>query len=589
MNRLVVGVIGHVDHGKSALVKALTGEDTDRLAEEKARGITIALGFASLGGTIDLIDMPGHERFVRTMIAGATGIDAVLLVVAANEGVKPQTIEHVEIAALLGIRRAVVAVSKCDLASVDEAALVAEEALELLARCGFAIVCDGTGISPLPGGEGLSVVLTSTLRNQGIDTLRTELLALASQQNHRPTDGLAFLPIDRAFSMTGHGPVVTGTLRGAAIVTGDKLELLPAGRGVRVRAVQVHGEKVERALPGQRAALNLRDVDLAGLERGMALAAPGSLVPSDWLTIAIRAVAGAPPLSNGKRLRALLGTGEVEVRLRLLDRDALEPGDSAFAQLRCSEPVALPAGEHVILRLPSPVCTVAGGRLLEAAERRLKRNSPPVLQRLAELRDLPPAGIIAGEVQRAAAAGTTLRHLSRLTALSPARVTEMLQPLAVDIGRGGEVLPSAERERRRQLKPRPPDEAQLRADAEWAGRIAETLHQAGLTPPLPKDLVVDAASNRAVERLLRDGTLIRATDRDKGKELLFHRDAVAKARRILTPLLASQPGLLVSEIAGALGISRKFCMPLLDHLDSVRFTRRQGDKRVLYAAPSAMP
>ena len=601
MTRLVVGVIGHVDHGKTALVRALTGQDTDRLPEEKARGISIALGFAHLAGSdgtvVDLIDMPGHERFVRTMVAGATGIDGVLLVVAANEGVKPQTREHVEIAGLLGIRRALVAVSKCDLVSPEEAELVGAEAAELLERNGLlplpfrgggrgvgAIIQarrlpDSPHPNPSPEEEGLSEAIhTSATTGQGVTDLRHALLTLATHQSPSTAGGLPYIPIDRAFSITGHGPVVTGTLRGAPVAMGDQLELMPQRRKVRVRAVQVHGEAASSAQPGQRAAINLRGVDIADLQRGMALAAPGALALSEWLTLSLGSLPGAPLLKNGARLRALFGTDQADVRLRLLDRDELEPGDACFAQLRCASPVALPVGEHVILRRASPAVTVAGGRVLEAVSFRLKRRAPAVLQRLGELRDLPPAGVIAAEVVRVGAGGTTIEHLSRLTALTPSRVAEVLENLPVVVTRAGAVLPRAEAERRRKLTPRP-DPGREAADAECAARIAEQLRLAGLTPPLPGEIVNDPATHRAIERLLKQGVLIRATDRDKGKELLFHRDAVAEARRILATLLVGE-GLSVSGLAAALGISRKFCMPLLDHLDTVRFTRRVGDRRV---------
>ena len=221
MTPLVLGVIGHVDHGKTALVRALTGQDTDRLAEEKQRGISIALGFAHLNvgsdAAIDLIDMPGHERFVRTMISGATGIDAILLVLAANEGVKPQTVEHVDIAGLLGLRRAVVAISKTDLVAPEQARKVADDAVRLLAL---------SGLDPLPP------VMTSALQETGIEDLRRALQDLAAQQRPHTADGFAYLPIDRAFSIAGHGPVVTGTLRGAAVTAGDTLELLPSRRAM---------------------------------------------------------------------------------------------------------------------------------------------------------------------------------------------------------------------------------------------------------------------------------------------------------------------------------------------------------------------
>jgi len=614
---LVLGVIGHVDHGKTALVRALSGEDTDRLAEEKRRGISIALGFARMhaGNTeIDLIDMPGHERFVRTMISGATGIDAVLLVVAANEGIQPQTIEHVDIAALLGLVRCVVAISKADLVDPTQARRVADDAMRLLSR---------SGLEPTPP------VMTSTLHGTGIEELRQRLEDLAAGQLPRAADGVAFLPIDRAFSIAGHGPVVTGTLRGAAVTVGDTLELLPARRAVRVRAVQVHGERVINATPGQRVALNLRDIEIAELGRGMALAAPDALRLSKWLTISIRALPGAPPLTNGMRLRAMLGTDERGVRLRLLDRNVLEPGQSAFAQLHSVEPVALPAREAVVLRVPSPPRTVAGGRVLEPEARRAQRHNQRILQRLEDLGALPPAAILVAEAECAGTAGTTLRSLAQLLALPAPRIVELLRTLPLMVTRSGAVLRKADVDNllaripatlarhealsRDQLLestgtgaevldealrvllargmiskrgsqfliPRPQEErARARDEADLAARIAEVLRRGGLSPPTPATFVTDPRSSRAVERLLREGVIVSALDADKRKEILFHREAIEDAKRRLAPLLERPPGMLVTEIGAQLGISRKFTMPLLGHLDTIRFTRRIKDRRV---------
>jgi selenocysteine-specific elongation factor len=616
--RLVLGVIGHVDHGKTALVRALTGQDTDRLPEEKRRGISIALGFASLrvgsDTGIDLIDMPGHERFVRTMVSGATGMDAVVLVVAANEGLKPQTIEHVHIASLLGVRRAVVAISKTDLASGEESARAAQEAVRLLARCGV---------------RAVGIALTSVREETGIEALRDTLRNLA--QSQRLAEGTVFLPIDRSFNIVGHGPVVTGTLRGAAISVGDTLELLPLSRRVRVRAVQVHGASVAAAEPGQRVALNLRDVELADLERGMVLAAPDTLALFGRLTMAVRAVEGSPPLKNGMRLRALLGTCELEVRLRLLSGRVLEAGQAGFAQLQCERPVALPAGEHCVLRLPSPAQTVAGGRILETGARRERRGCPQLLRRLEDLRTLPPVALFAAELRRAGQGGTTLRHLSQLSSLAIPVVVDYLRTLPVIITRSGLVVGKVELEKlleqipvflaahpdglsreqllpsltqtspavldealarlrlhgtvaergRLLLLPRPDAErARARSEADRASEIAENLRRAGLRPPDPAAIVVDSGSKRAVERLLREGVVVRALDRAKGREILFHRDTIQTAQRHLAPLLERPPGLLVTEIGVALGISRKYSMPLLDYLDTIHFTCRINDRRV---------
>jgi selenocysteine-specific elongation factor len=615
---LVVGVIGHVDHGKTALVKALSGEETDRLEEEKRRGISIALGFARLNlgaqAIVDLVDMPGHERFVRTMISGATGMDAVLLVVAANEGIKPQTIEHIDIAALLGLRRGLIVITKTDLASAEAARQVAEEVGLLMQRSGL---------------ERLPPVMTSALQGTGIEELRRALSALAANQDVRATDGHLYLPIDRAFSISGHGPVVTGTLRGASITTGDTLQLWPEQREVRIRAVQVHGEQAPSATPGQRVALNLRDVEIAALSRGMALAAPGALALSPWLTVAIRSVASAPPLKNGARLLALVGTDEKEVRLRLLDRDVLEPGESSLAQLHCLDAIAVPAREHFILRVPSPPRTVAGGPVLDANARRLKRRNAEVLQRLEQLRDLAPARIIAAEVERAALKGTTLRSLSQLSALAIPRVAELIRALPVTVTRAGTALLTAHmndlllripallakgvelsqhqlsealgssnevleeglrlllargaiaKRGSRFLVPRPQeDQARARDEAELTAHIADVLRQAGLSPPSPSSLITDARSKRAVERLLRERVIVRALDEAKGKEILFHQEAIDYAKERLKPQLERAPGLLVTEIGALLGISRKFTVPLLGHLDTIRFTRRIDDRRV---------
>lgn len=622
MTRIVVGVIGHVDHGKTALVRALTGMDTDRLAEEKRRGISIALGFAHFeaeGAQVDLIDMPGHERFVRTMISGATGIDAVLLVVAANEGVAPQTVEHLDIAALLGIRRAVLAVTKCDLASGEDAELAGEEALALLAARGFELE------------HGVDALRTSARGGAGVEALRRRLAQLAGSVPRRGEDGVAWLPVDRAFAIAGQGPVVTGTLRGAAIARGETLELLPDRQRVRVRALQVHGTQVSSAHPGQRTAVNLRDVDKADLKRGMALAAPGALAPSDWLTLAIRSVADAPALANGARLRALFGTAEADVRLRLLDRDLLQPGEDGLAQLHFAEPVSVPAREHVILRIASPARTVAGGAILEPAVRRRRRNVPEVLSRLRDLRDLALPDLLRAELAREGAGGTTLAALARLCALSTGALEELLGPAEAIVTRRGAVFRSADLERARAqvpalLAPHPAglsrnqlqsalpgtraalleetlgrlladrtvvrrgsqyalpspeaDRARAQGEAALQAAIAETLRLGGLAPPNPAALVTDGRTRRALDRLLREGMAVRAVDRAKGREIIFHRDAVALARERLAPLLADEAGLLVTDIAAALGISRKFAMPLLDHLDTVRFTRRVGDRRV---------
>ncbi len=615
----VIGVMGHVDHGKTALVKALTGMDTDRLPEEKQRGLSIALGFAHLqandGTAIDLIDMPGHERFVRTLLAGATGIDSVLLVVAADDGVMPQTVEHATIAGLLGVRNAVIAVTKSDLVGADEAEAVGREAAELLTGCGL---------------ETSAPIVVSAKTGTGIDELRGNLSRVV-RQGAPPEGGIAFLPIDRAFTIAGHGTVVTGTLRGAPIRPGGLLELFPAGREVRVRTVQTRGVQRDVASPGQRVALNLRDVTADQTGRGAVLAAPGTLARSDWLTLAITAPERGMTLGNGQSLLALIGTDQIEIRLRLLDRDLLEPGENGFAQLHCSRPVAFPAGEPVILRIAAPSRTVAGGRILEPLICRRSRHRRHVLDRLRTLRDLPPDRRIVSELDAEAAAGVTIEQLARVCAVTQDGMVKMLRDLPVATARGGRVFRQCDLERclaqipvllaatatglsRNQLLsalagtrsalldealsrlltgktvakqggqfaiPQPDRHREIeRTEAALDAQLGEMFRLGGLTPPQPAAVVADAQNRRAVERLLRGGTIIRAIDRAKGREMLFHRTAIEEAKQRLSPLLREGEGLLVTEIGAALGISRKFVMPLLAHLDLLRFTHRQGDRRV---------
>ena len=619
MNRLLLGVIGHVDHGKTALVRALTGIETDRLEEEKRRGISIALGFAHLalpGAVADLIDMPGHERFVRTMISGATGIDAVLLVVSAAEGIKPQTVEHVDIAGLLGIRHAVVAVSKADLVPAARAEAVGREVAALAAAAGMQVAAP---------------VLTSALTGAGLDALRDAIGATLGAVVPQPDEGFPYLPVDRAFSLAGHGTIVTGTLRRGAILAGGELVTLPSGAVVRVRGLQVHGASVAVATPGQRVAVNLRGTELASVPRGSALTSGGLLAPSAWLSVQLRTVASAPTLKNGARLRFLFGTEEVDARLRLLDRDELAPGDTVLAQVNCASPVAVPAREPFVLRQASPAMTVAGGRVLDPDTVRQRRHAPGVLARLLALVSSDPATIVRQELERAGQAGAPLARLARIAGVAVARVATLLDGSGAIVLRSGQavmpdaldavttrlptmLLPYAEGLSREALGRLLPgvgaavlDEAAMRlarsgvlrqerglirvymaarersqadADAALVSDMLATLQKAGLVPPDAWTLAPDPAARRVLDRLVREGAVIRTTDRVQKRDLFFHPEAVEHARKRLAPLLR-EPGLLLKEAGEALGISRKFSVPLMEHLDAVRFTRRVADRRVL--------
>ncbi len=623
--RLVVGVIGHVDHGKTALVRALTGMETDRLAEEKRRGISIVLGFAHLtvgGVTVDLVDMPGHERFVRTMVSGATGVDAALLVVSANEGIKPQTVEHLDIAALLGIGRVILAVSKADLVPPAQAEDTARQAASLVRAAGLAVA---------------ATVLTSASTGQGIGALRDALLAVGHVTPGLRDDGFPYLPIDRVFSVQGHGTIVTGTLRRGTLALTDDVALVPDGRAVRLRGLQVHGERAQTAQPGQRVAANLRDLEAGQIHRGAALTGMGLLPPSQWLSVQLRAVDGATPIGTSTRIMLLFGTEEVEALVRLLDRDTLEPGDIALAQLKCASPVSLPARERFILRRVSPPQTLAGGVVIDPAAHRLRRHAPGVLARLGAIAGATPAEIVQREVEAAGPAGVPLGRLAQLAGVSEARAAGSLQGLPVIIGRSrvavlragfdrtraaitvilshsdaglpldrlaaqlpwasAAVLEDAAAELVQQgkvvraggaLRLHRPGRDQDRAtqDAAQAARLADALRQFGLSPPDLRTLAPDPQAKRLMDRLVKEGVVVRALDKVQKREVLFHRDAVEAAKRQLTPLLRASPGVLVGEAGVALGISRKYCVPLLEHLDSIRFTRRVADRRMLAEPPT---
>ena len=620
--RRVIGVIGHVDHGKTALVRTLTGMDTDRLPEERRRGMSIALGFAHLtlaGATMDLIDMPGHERFVRTMVSGATGIDAVLIAVAANEGIKPQTVEHVDIAGLLGVPRAIIVATKADLAGSGQAERVMQDAARLARVAGLPIQ---------------AAVAVSAKTGEGIPELRGALSQLLLDGAIHRDDGIAYLPIDRAFTLPGHGTVVTGTLRRGALSVSDRMELAPNGPVVRLRALQVRGRAVARAEPGQRVAANLRDTALDQVRRGMALAPPGLLAPSSWLTVSLRVVAGAA-LTTGMRAALLVGTEETEARLRLLDRDEAEPGAALLAQLQCAGAVSVPARERFILRRISPPTTLAGGTIIDPEATRLRRHAPAIMARLLDLSNASPEHSVRQAVASAGQKGTSLAALARVGGVAPARAAAWLQStpaivkpglviaraayeqVAADLradllaweaaqpgGRSREQLAAAlphssaavldyvvaELVRAGALQQlgglvrirRAERDAAHAADAaRGLSMLAERLRQGGLSPSDPLIAAPAADTKRLLDRLVRDGVAIRAPDKAQKREILFHREAVEQARRRLAPLLAKPPGLLVSEAGAALGISRKFSVPLLEYLDAIKFTRRVADRRVL--------
>ncbi|MDX6631534.1 MAG: selenocysteine-specific elongation factor [Gaiellales bacterium] len=621
---LTLGTAGHIDHGKTALVRALTGVDTDRLPEEQERGISIALGYASLplpsGRSLSVVDVPGHERFVRTMISGATGIDLALIVVACDDGVMPQTREHVAILELLGVRTAVVALTKRDLVDDEGAELARADVEELLA---------GTALAGAP------IVETSARTGAGLDDLRDALARAAEAVVPRPAEGPARLPIDRAFTLRGIGTVVTGTLWSGTIATADRLALMPGGEEVRVRSVQVHDQPVERVQAGQRVAAGLVGVERSAIPRGSSLVTPGALPESYRLDVDLRALAGGPGVRHGALVQVLIGTACVDARVALLEADALAPGSTGFAQLRLRELVPAARGDRVIVRTTAPQATIAGGLVLDPAPSR-HGGTESALDRLRLL-----AGGDALSLVRAAL--VTARRPLALTQIAPPGVLEASAALAALAGLGdtGEVLQlggaeatwlTAARYRelsgsvREQLERRAAEHplepelpaaavvpsgpgadallARLGADgvlqrdgahvllagarADGAGSHAAeaeallaALAAGGFTPPdLPTLQAASALSEREFAALCtaleRNGRIVRF-----GGDLAYTSERFAQARELVVARCSAVESIALAELRDDLGASRRIAQGLLERLDADGVTRRVGDRRVL--------
>lgn len=623
---LIAGTAGHVDHGKTALVKALTGEDTDRLPEEKRRGISIDLGFASFrlpgGREVSLVDVPGHERFIRNMVAGAAGMDLVLLVVAADEGVMPQTREHLDILELLGVRSGAVVITKIDLVESEWLELVSDEVRAAVA---------GTFL------DGAPVVPVSSVTGEGLEALRAVLERLAGAARPKDPRGPARLPVDRAFTVPGFGTVVTGTLYSGTVAVEDRLELLPARRAVRVRGVQVHGRRAERAAAGQRVALNLAGVEREEVRRGDVLVTPGALEPVSAFAARLRLLPGAPgPLRSGDRVHLHTGTAEVLARVLLLDREALAPGDACFVQVKAESPLAVGRGDRYIIRSYSPVVTVGGGAVLETA-RRFKRHHPGGLEALRVLEAGEPREIVAAAL--AEDRPLSVPEVARRAGLPPEETAGVLGELAA-AGRavllsGGEYALGAEayriltarvsallldfhrrfplrrgrpREEVRALWPaldvRASNALLERLEADGVVRLEQDVaalaghrpslteaderalraleaayREAGLSPPAPADVAAAlgiADPGEFLNRLLDTGVLVKA-----GEDLYFHRDALAAAAQAVRRHLEARGSMTMAEMRDLLGTTRKYAVPLGEYFDRIRLTRRTGDARRL--------
>jgi selenocysteine-specific elongation factor len=612
---IVVGTAGHIDHGKTALVKALTGIDADRLEEEKRRGITIDLGFAHLQLTPSLrvafVDVPGHERFVKNMLAGVGGIDLVLFVIAADESIKPQTREHFDICRLLGIPRGIVAFTKADLVDPDILGLVKMEVEELVA---------GSFL------EGAPMVPVSSVTGAGLDDLRHELARAAAAVPEKNPAGHFRLPIDRVFSVKGFGTVVTGTMISGSIDKDRDVEVYPTGRRLRVRGVEVHGSKAERAVAGQRTALNLADIEAADLQRGNVLSSPATFQPVQHLDCRLDLLPSAKPLKHRAPVHFHSGTAEIEAEVRLFNgASAMAPGSTAFVRIVLRDPALLLPGDRFIARSFSPVLTIGGGTVVDIGARRY-RQADDVAGRLSNLSVavlVKESKFGAGMAELVARTGRLPVEIAAAAAQAPLVALNQPQPWYVDrawfqasrdrlaravrdFHKANPLLPGIAKQdlRSRELQDAPlfvldallsdandlvvegetvrarghavvlqQDEQEARAAIEHA------FEQAGLAVPalaevLAKSGVEPRRARSLLEILLREKKLVRINE-----ELVFHHQAIAQLKQMLSARRGEH--FQVGAFKEWTGISRKYAIPLLEFLDRERITRREGDQRVV--------
>jgi len=633
LKHLIIGTAGHVDHGKTALVRALTGIDTDRLKEEKERGISIELGFASLqlpgGRRAGIVDVPGHERFIKNMLAGAGGFDLVLLVIAADEGVMPQTREHLDILQLLQVQKGIVVLTKTDLVEDDWLELVEEEARDFL---------KGTVLEDAP------VLKVSAVTGQGIRDLLEKIDQLAGQTVSRVSSGPPRLPVDRVFTITGFGTVVTGTLVAGVLRVGDSVEIQPQGLVSRVRSLQVHGEKVEVAEAGQRVAVNLAGLELEQVERGSVVAGVKTLTPSNRVDIHLLLLdSAARPLKNRTRVRFYLGTSETLGRVVLLDREEMEPGTLAYAQVELEEQLVAAKGDHFVIRSYSPMETIGGGTVIDPLPRRKhKRFRSEVLSALATRERGTPAELVdqfltagsglhipgeiaigtglkdeeiveaadelvkEGRAKMISGEGKTYYVSSVIYQRWSAAVAQLLetyhrdfplregypredlrsrkfqvlnsrvfQMLLLEMEKDGliRVTPQAVALQGFAAGPSPQQEKLI-------SRIKHELEEFAFLPPSWNDLSRSAGLDEVfaaelLQYMLRTGDLVKIAE-----ELYFLKDVLAGARQKVSQSLRDKGEITVAEVRDLLQTSRKFALPLLEYFDREKLTRRVGDKRL---------
>lgn len=633
MKHIVLGTAGHIDHGKTTLIRALTGVDCDRLKEEKERGITIELGFAAMtlpnGISISIVDVPGHEKFVHHMVAGATGIDLVALVIAADEGIMPQTREHLDICKLLRVKKGLVALTKIDLVEKDWLELVREEIREFL---------QGTFL------ENAAIIPVSSVTGEGLAEFVREVNRITQEVEERSPEGIFRLPIDRVFTMKGFGTVVTGTVVSGKVSLGDTLEILPSGLQTKVRGIQVHGQPVETALAGARAGINLQGLEKSAISRGEVLVHNQTLRPTNILDAVFNLLPSAPkPLKNRSRVRLHVGTMEVLGRILLLGLEEIKPGEEAYIRLMLEEPTVALAGDRFVIRSYSPVITIGGGEILNAFPQRFKKLPPDLKSEMDILLKSPAEEKIKLYLWKAGAGGLSFPEILMRVNLAPSQLKTMVELLT---SRGEIISFNGDRSRylhpqimtelkesslnflrefhlqnplqpgasKEELKSKLPPQMDSRLfqhllslleaekkiviekellrlashsislkkeEKDLRQKIIDLLAKSALQPPTVKEIIselkVSPAELKPVLQLLtREGILVKVKD-----ELYFHRPAIAELETRVINFLKEQKELSPTQFKEITQVSRKYAIPLLEYLDAQKITLRVGDKRIL--------
>lgn len=619
-DNIIIGTAGHVDHGKTSLIRALTGIETDRLKQEQQRGITIELGFAWFdlpdGRRAGIIDVPGHERFVKNMLAGAAGIDVVLLVVAADEGVMPQTREHLAILELLGVQAGIVVITKTDLVDPEMLELAEEDIAEALA---------GTFLETAPR------VPVSVVTGHGLEQLRETIAETVIAAPTRPRRSFSRLPVDRVFVLKGFGTVVTGTLLDGPLSEGDQVLIMPGEIGARVRQIQVHSNHVDQAQPGQRVAVNLAGVERHNIHRGQVLFKGEGLEAVDKIAARLKLLPDAPPLTSNTRIRFHCGSSETIGRAVLLGSDIVEPGSDVLAQFRLEEPLVAVRGDRYVIRSWSPVTTIGGGEIIEAGRHRLSRRKETVVENLLIREEGNPASLLLSYLDEAGRPLSRRQLLTR-TNLAGTELEQALSQLgsrvlsyeadgdtwhfsAGDILREklGEVLAQWHKDNPlRQGMPREEIRTRLYPGLSSRGfssllervlpgsaiqtrgqelalaehkvelsqeqnrlrdKVLEELAREPYSPPQREELDRLGNVGPVINLLLQEGKVVHAGG------LIFTRAAIDGAVAHVRSHFQAEAQLTLAQFRDYLGTSRKYALPLLEHLDGMGITRRRGDVR----------